>query len=279
MGRIFLASASPRADLMSQLRDPSTGAWSRVLVRDNERAEFYRKAGIEHVPTRAVAIVDTGLISGHPEIGPLIDKQVDFTGRGTEDENGHGTLVALALLAQFPTQFAPRLINVKVAYADGRSGERELVEGMQWLADFIDSDHGYSSVVVNISLGYERRRLFRRPGCDGTCDVCRAARKVARAGVYITAAAGNRGVTLCPATAGLLGEARIAAVGALDLPTSAKGNVSRRSEVILALTSDLRDAAIAGDSGELERLAKKRAGFFGDAILAGDELTKEALQL
>jgi len=50
------------------------------------------------------AILDTGLLSHHPMLRGKIVNAVDFTGEGSEDLHGHGTVVALIALAMAPQQ-------------------------------------------------------------------------------------------------------------------------------------------------------------------------------
>lgn len=130
------------------------------------------------------AILDTGMLANHPRLRKRIIGSVDFTGEGPEDLNGHGTAVALVLLA---SSFVPtKLLNVKVLDRDKVGTKEDLIAGMRWAEKFgVD--------VINLSLGILQN-------CDGTCDVCQEASRIARTGVLICAAAGNEGPT-CPARA------------------------------------------------------------------------------
>src|SRR2546429_450082 len=131
-----------------------------------------------------VAILDTGLLSNHPWLKRRIVGAVDFTGEGVEDRNGHGTAVALVLLAGTPYV---NLLNVKVLYEDADGTEEDLVEGLRWAAK-------NRATSINVSLG------IHRP-CDGSCDVCSEANRIVKeCGILISAAAGNDGLT-CPARA------------------------------------------------------------------------------
>jgi hypothetical protein len=75
-------------------------------------------------PTR-MAVLDTGLMLHHPQIERALDESVDFTGEGPEDLNGHGTLVALAMLRHSPSLY--RFFNVKIMDAKRRGTEEDLV--------------------------------------------------------------------------------------------------------------------------------------------------------
>ena len=49
-----------------------------------------------------VAVIDTGVLSNHPMIRQSLIDFKDFTGEGAEDLSGHGTMVALIMLANSP---------------------------------------------------------------------------------------------------------------------------------------------------------------------------------
>src|SRR3954447_15203278 len=159
---------------MDLVRDPRTGDFAEAYLPKGSHFDLYRRLGLKPCGTRIVAIVDSGLLSDHPLIRSRIVDAVDFTGEGVEDTYGHGTLVALNLLARFPVEAAPDLLNVKVIYSDGRSGPEELIAGLDWIAAY-KRQHSDCLIEANLSLGYERHRLFRSAGCDGRCNVCAAA--------------------------------------------------------------------------------------------------------
>jgi subtilisin family serine protease len=174
-----------------------------------------------------VAIIDTGLMSSHPWINPLLEESVDFTGEGPEDLNGHGTAVAL-IVVNGVISLIPRLrlLNVKVMDSDGRGTEETLIKGIQWAVQ-------RKAVAVNISVGIYRKKwgLFE---CKGDCKLCRSAEIAAKAGVAIYAAAGNeRGKTYCPATVGVRKkDSGVHSVAASDYSNSGIGNRSENSRNI-----------------------------------------------
>lgn len=134
-----------------------------------------------------LAIVDTGLLSKHPDIRARIVDAVDFTGEGREDEHGHGTLVALLFLMKMPET---GLVSVKVLGRSGESAAERLLEAFRWLKQ----DDRVR--LINVSAG------VTRPACTGDCDVCEAARGLVGVGREVTVAAGNiPGITACPAKA------------------------------------------------------------------------------
>jgi subtilisin family serine protease len=159
---------------------------------DDAGQRFFRMAPIP-VPHgftgrgQVIAIVDTGLLSRHPDIKPRLIDQVDFTGEGVEDENGHGTKVALITLATAPDA---SLISVKALARNGSSSPEILLRALEWVAQ----DSRFNT--VNVSAGIYRLL------CQGNCDICEAARRVTASGKVVLVAAGNRrGVTSCPGKA------------------------------------------------------------------------------
>ena len=78
-----------------------------------------------------MGIVDTGLLSDHPDIRPRLIDAVDFTGEGVEDENGHGTKVGLLLLHQAPDAL---VISVKALGRTEKLAELHLIQASKWIA-------------------------------------------------------------------------------------------------------------------------------------------------
>lgn len=132
------------------------------------------------------AVLDTGIMKEHPVIKGKIIKQIDFTGEGVEDLNGHGTIVALIIMH---TSLNTKLINVKVLDKNNNGYEDDLIAGMIWAAK-------QGADVIGISAGIERE-------CNGECLLCRIANTiVAMYDTIITTAAGNNpNTTSCPAKA------------------------------------------------------------------------------
>lgn len=145
------------------------------------------------------AILDTGVLSHHPLLRKRLLDSVDFTGEGPEDRNGHGTVVGLIFINSAP---GSSILNVKVLDQDKEGMEEDLIEGMRW-AQRRGAD------VVNMSVGITR-------DCGGDCDICTEANRLARAGIIVTAAAGNEGLC-CPARARDVMAVGAAHLGNLDV--------------------------------------------------------------
>jgi len=170
-----------------------------------------------------VAVVDTGLMLDHPWINRSIEKSIDFTGEGVEDLNGHGTMVALILLATAP---GVKIFNVKVMDSEGRGTEKDLIKGIEWAVQ-------EGAQIINLSVGVYRKK-WGIWDCKGDCKICRVAEKAARSGVLVVAAAGNEpGKTYCPAKVGIIKrDIGVISVAAYDFenkmiaPYSGVGNIT-----------------------------------------------------
>jgi subtilisin family serine protease len=144
-----------------------------IKLRDNN-GHWYLVEGIPTNPkpytaqSVTVAVIDSGVTPEHPQIKGLIAEQKDFTGEGLIDRIGHGTLVTiimqapLAQLSKTDQANLPnsRIIQAKVANADGTIDKNAVIYAIQWAA-------GEGARLVNMSLGF-------REGTDdysGLCDI------------------------------------------------------------------------------------------------------------
>ena len=113
-----------------------------------------------------LAVLDSGVTSNHPVLAPAIgDAQSFLADKGSEDENGHGTMVAgLALygdveacIQRGAAQFAPqiRILSGRVTDQNNenvtRLLERQISEAVEYFAG------NYGCKVFNLSLGDLRR--------------------------------------------------------------------------------------------------------------------------
>jgi serine protease len=158
-----------------------------------------------------VAIVDSGVAAGHPDLaGRLVAARDLVEGDDTPDDgNGHGTHVAGIVAAatgngEGVASVAPgaAVMPVRVLASDGSGTTEGVVAGIDWART-----HGVD--VINLSLGSEVPIV----GAVGGDALDAAIRRALAAGVVVVAAAGNNGLPLCeqPAAAdGLL------CVGAVD---------------------------------------------------------------
>ncbi|MEU4096321.1 S8 family serine peptidase [Streptomyces sp. NPDC026673] len=136
-----------------------------------------------------VAVLDTGIDAGHPDVSGSIVEQVDFTGSpsGAKDGHGHGTHVAATVLGSGAASkglrkgVAPgaKLLVGKVCDDNGQCPDDGIIAAMDWAA------HS-GAKVVNMSLGGEPT--------DGTDPMSQALNELSRAtGTLFVVAAGNSG--------------------------------------------------------------------------------------
>ena len=110
-------------------------------------------AGFDGTGTK-VAVLDTGIDAGHPDLAGQVDSAISFVpGEDTKDYYGHGTHVASTIAGTGAASggvekgVAPgaHLVIGKVLGNDGFGQESWIINGMQWAANHAG--------VVNMSLG------------------------------------------------------------------------------------------------------------------------------
>ncbi|WP_369226992.1 S8 family serine peptidase [Streptomyces sp. R39] len=146
------------------------------------------KAGYEGQGVK-VAVLDTGVDAGHPDLVGRIAESKDFSGSsGIDDHFGHGTHVASIVggsgAASSGTRrgVAPKaeLLIGKVLGDDGYGSESQVIDGMEWAA----AEH---AEVVNMSLGSDAPT-------DGTDPMSQALDTLSESGeTLFVVAAGNSG--------------------------------------------------------------------------------------
>ncbi|UFN49661.1 S8 family serine peptidase [Roseomonas sp. OT10] len=185
-----------------------------------------------------VAVLDTGILTGHPLLASQIAETVDFTGEGIEDRVGHGTAVAMLLRLQKPGLPPPFLVVLKVVGANGQGSEENLLAAMDWLRHRPQPAEGPGLRVANMSLGIHRRR-WGFLACDGSCRLCRAAVALSEEVMLCVAAGNTAGRTACPAQAGLLADQGklppngIMAVGSSNQAGLGTGTVAAPSHAVV----------------------------------------------
>ncbi|NES16529.1 MULTISPECIES: S8 family serine peptidase [Micromonospora] len=160
-------------------------------------------AGVE------VAVLDTGVDAGHPDLAGRIAEARDFTGGGSaRDGHGHGTHVAATIAGSGAAAdglrkgVAPgaRLLVGKVLDDSGAGYDSSIIAGMEWAA------HS-GARVVSMSLG--------GPPTDGTDPMSEAVDDLtAETGTLFVIAAGNEGAASSVGTPGAATAALT--VGAVD---------------------------------------------------------------
>ncbi|GAB3414505.1 S8 family peptidase [Flindersiella endophytica] len=134
-----------------------------------------------------VAVLDSGIDEGHPDLADAVQATKDFTGEGIDDTVGHGTHVASIVTGSGAASggkykgVAPdaKLLVGKVCFSDW-CDESAILAGMQWAAE------GQHADVVNLSIGGPDD-----PGLDPLEDAVNTLTE--QTGTLFVVAAGNEG--------------------------------------------------------------------------------------
>ncbi|KAI1775014.1 oryzin precursor [Hypoxylon cercidicola] len=129
-------------------------------------------------------IIDTGIFVEHPEFEGRANFGANFVeGSKDADENGHGTHVAgITGSKTYGVAKKANLVAVKVLNADGSGAISQVIAGLQWAVDDMNSNSRVGKAVGNISLG--ALRLL-------SSSVNSAAAAAVKAGLFLAVAAGN----------------------------------------------------------------------------------------
>ena len=156
-----------------------------------------------------VAVVDSGVDAGHPDLGGRLLPGHDFVDNDAtpQDGNGHGTHVTGIVAANAGngvgvSSVAPgaRVLPVRVLGDDGSGDSATVAAG-------IDYAVAHGAQVINLSLGSDVPLV----GSDSTFGA--AIDRALDHGVIVVAAAGNDGLPACEQPSG---QGRLLCVGAVD---------------------------------------------------------------
>jgi len=180
-------------------------------------------------PSTLMALIDSGVLSDHPQLRGWIVEEVDFTGSGVADELGHGTSVALNLVRTLAQGAASTgVLSAKVATADGRVRQDHVVQAIDWAVE-------KGADMINLSLGFPGTLEENRDICDAIAS---------HPEVQFVVAAGNSGpdVPMYPAACGCSNILRVGAVDAQGetRPFSGRGDLYAPDDQILVPASHLR---------------------------------------
>lgn len=221
------------------LNDSAQAAFGVAEARlDNPKLDGSRDGNAAAYSRRdmVAAVIDTGIDARHRDLDE--GKVIAFADcssrpcrvRRPYDDSGHGTHIAGTLAGEGDALADRRLrgvapgaglVGVKVLGARGQGSESKVVSGIDWT---IANRRRYGIEAVNLSLA-------SGPCSDGTDAMSQAANRAVRAGLVVTAAAGNGGPRPCtvesPAAAsGVIAVGTMADFGAggfLAHPSSARG--------------------------------------------------------
>lgn len=139
-----------------------------------------------------IAILDTGIDVGHPDLQGQVIGGRNFTGTGAtdfiDDENGHGTHVAGTIAAvengSGVVGVAPKakLLIGKVLGADGSGSYQSITDGIKWATDW-RGKNGERVRVISMSLG----------GSYNDPRMQKAILKACAQGILVVVASGNEG--------------------------------------------------------------------------------------
>ena len=142
-----------------------------------------------------VAVLDTGVDRGHPDLAGNVIDGFDFVDRdrAPEDDNGHGTHVAGIIAAVADNGVGVRgaapgatVLNIRVL--DGNNAGTT-----QTVADGVDRAIAEGAKVINLSLGVVSGEETLEP----SDPLALALNRATAAGVTVVAAAGNEGLPVC----------------------------------------------------------------------------------
>ena len=137
-----------------------------------------------------VAVVDSGIDLGHPDLGTRVVASRSFVGGSVADVQGHGTFVAGEIAAATNNAegiagiaFPAQLLIAKVVHSDGTISLEAEANGIRWAAD-------QGARVINLSLGGLRDP--RNPSRDtySPLEAAAVAYAVSK-GAVVVAAVGN----------------------------------------------------------------------------------------
>src|SRR5215210_1529405 len=185
---LVLAALIPSAAWAAD--DPRRGEqWNLDLVESDAAHATATGAGA------VVAVVDTGVATGHPDLAGQLLPGHDFVQDDDtpQDGNGHGSHVSGIAIAATGngvgiSSVAPgaRLLPVRVLGDDGSGTSEDVAAGIDWART-------NGADIINLSLGSEIPII----GAAGGDEIDAAIRRALAAGVIVVAAAGNNGVPVC----------------------------------------------------------------------------------
>ena len=188
LGAAAAALATPAA-AVAAVALPNDPLAQRQWYLGRDRALDVFDAAKQLFPVR-VAVIDSGIDLGHPELRGRVVAKKSFVGGTTSDDVGHGTFVAGEIAAITDNGvgiagLAPpaRLVIAKVVRSDGTIAPKAEARAIRWAVR-------QRARVINLSLGSTRDP--RNSGNNGYSSAERRAIEFAvRRGVLVVAAVGN----------------------------------------------------------------------------------------
>ena len=146
-------------------------------------------------------IIDTGILTSHPDFGGRASVGFDAMGGNGIDCNGHGTHVAGTVGgATYGIAKSVKLVAVRVLNCSGSGTNSGVIAGMDWVA----TNH-ISPAVANMSLGG-----------GSSSAVNTSANNLASSGVFLAVAAGNSNANACNSSPSGAANATVVAASAIN---------------------------------------------------------------
>lgn len=143
VGEIFWEPGMTRAEDARELRYPGV-----------------REGGQASTGAALVAVIDSGVAAGHPQLGGYVVQARDFTGEGPQDDLGHGTALALvAVFGERSVETGVAILSAKVAGRSGRVREDDVIQAIDWAAL-------RGAQVVHLRLGFRGSRREHARLCE-----------------------------------------------------------------------------------------------------------------
>lgn len=177
--------------------------WNLDMVESDQAHAVTTGAGA------VVAVVDSGVMAGHPDLQGRLGAGYDFVQNDPipQDGNGHGTHVSGIVGANTDNAIgvasvAPgaTILPVRVLDDSGGGDSATVARGIDWAVE-----HG--AQVINLSLGPDVPILSNDPDFNATIE------RALDRGVIVVAAAGNSGLPACDQPSG---QGRLLCVGSVD---------------------------------------------------------------
>ncbi|TWT25230.1 S8 family peptidase [Planomicrobium sp. CPCC 101110] len=165
-----------------------------------------------------VAVVDSGVMDNPyaSDFKGRISGNAKFSTAGTmADFFGHGTHVASIIggdgsqsKGKYPG-IAPgvNIVNVKISDDEGKTGEKNLVDGLQWI---YEHHKEYNIRVVNISNQISTQQHYKESATNAAVEL------LWKAGIVVVVSAGNQGGTACSTCYAPANDPFVITVGAVD---------------------------------------------------------------
>jgi type VII secretion-associated serine protease mycosin len=150
-GGVAAAAPSAGGEIAGVPVDDTYTAGQYSLDRMRVRDAWSREKGGSNL----IAVLDTGVQSGHPDLRGRVVKGYDFVNNdtGASDDNGHGTWVAGIIAAKANDGYGiagiswtDRILPVKIMNASGTGSTADLAAGITWAAN-------RGADVINMSVG------------------------------------------------------------------------------------------------------------------------------